>query len=53
MLTKLKDLLVDGIKSPSVIRMESAMRKQLEPDEDETSYHRLKCIDEDTIREFL
>lgn len=49
----LKDLFVDGIKSPSVIRMESAMRKQLEPDEDETSYHRLKCIDEDTIREFL
>lgn len=49
----LKDLFIDGIKSPSVIRMESAMRNQLEPDEDETSYHRLKCIDEDTIREFL
>ena len=49
----LNDLFVEGIKSPSVIRMESAMRKQLEPDEDDTSYHRLKCIDEDTIREFL
>lgn len=49
----LKDLFEDGVKSPSVIRMESAMRKQLEPDENETTYHRLKCLDEDTIREFL
>ena len=47
------DLFVNGVKSPSVIRMESAMRKQLEPNEEDTSYHRLKCIDENTIREFL
>lgn len=47
------DLFVNGVKSPSVIRMESAMRKQLEPNEEDTSYHRLKCIDENSIREFL
>ena len=49
----MNDLFVNGVKSPSVIRMESAMRKQLEPNEEDTSYHRLKCIDENTIREFL
>ena len=48
----LKDLFENDTKSPTVLRMESAMKKQLEPDE-ENGYHRLKCINEDTIREFL
>ncbi len=51
----LSDMYDRQIKSPSVLRMESALKKQLEPEaESETgTYHRIKCISEDTILEFL
>ena len=48
----LSDLFERQVKSPMVLRMESAMKKQIEP-ENEYGYHRLKCISEDTIREFI
>ncbi|MDD6149170.1 MAG: exonuclease domain-containing protein [Bacteroides sp.] len=46
------DLFDNRTKSPTVIRMESAMKKQLNPDVDR-GYHRLKCISEDAIMEYI
>lgn len=51
----LSDLFTNKIKSPSIIRMESAMKSQLDIDslDSNTNYHRIKCISEDAIREFI
>lgn len=48
-----KELFENGVKSPSVLRMESAMKKQLDPADDSVAVHHLKCLSEEALLEFL
>ena len=48
-----KELFENGVKSPSVLRMESAMKKQLDPADDSVAVHHLKCLREEAVLEFL